>query len=103
MDSSNTFYPYEDLVFDKEIHLGEWFLPGYDAEYSVLPRSINHFLFMMDKACLKDAIRRHDLSLLKGRSKFLSPANIAECIELAKEQDAADCLAWLEEQANNRR
>lgn len=56
-------------------------------------------IFLMDKVCLKDAIRKHDLSLLKDRAKFLSPANIGECIELAKTEKAEDCLAWLEQQS----
>lgn len=65
---------------------------------TTLSRRINHLIFMMDKVCLKDAIYKHDLSLLKERSKFLSPANIGECIELAKAEKADDCLAWLERQ-----
>ena len=66
---------------------------------TTLSRRINHLIFLMDKVCLKDAIYKHDLSLLKERSKFLSPANIGECIELAKTEKAEDCLAWLEQQA----
>lgn len=64
-----------------------------------LSRRINHLIFLMDKVCLKDAIYKHDLSLLKERSKFLSPANIGECIELAKAEKAEDCLEWLEQQS----
>ena len=63
---------------------------------TTLSRPINHLIFLMDKVCLKDAIRKHDLPLLKDRAKFLSPANIGECIELAKAEKAEDCLAWLE-------
>ena len=66
---------------------------------TTLSRRINHLIFLMDKVCLKDAIRKHDLSLLKDRAKFLSPANIGECIELAKTEKAEDCLAWLEQQS----
>ena len=102
MDSRYSSYPYEDLSFSETIHLGEWFLPAFYAENTIIfSRKINHFLFMMDKACLNDAIRKHDLSLLKERVKFLSPANIGECIELAKEEKAEDCLAWLEQQSCN--
>ena len=66
---------------------------------TALSRRINHLIFLMDKVCLKDAIRKHDLSLLKDRAKFLSPANIRDCLEQAKAEKAEDCLAWLEQQA----
>lgn len=99
MENRYSSYPYEDLSSGETIHLGEMFLPAFHAEDSVFSRPINHFLFMMDRACLKDAIDKHDLSLLQARAKFLSPANIGECIELAKTEKAEDCLAWLEQQS----
>ncbi len=100
METRYSSYPYEDLSYGETIHLGEWFLPAFHADNTIIfSRMINHFLFMMDKVCLKDAIRKHDLSLLKDRAKFLSPANIGECIELAKTEKAEDCLAWLEQQS----
>ena len=91
-------YPMEKPRDEARVELRELTLSSIEATDDTFCRDINHLVFMIDKVCLKDAIYKHDLSLLKERSKFLSPANIGECIELAKAEKADDCLAWLERQ-----
>ena len=92
------FYPYEEPVFSEVLILGKLRLSDGDYSDNGFPRPVNHFFFMMDMVCVKDAIHKNNLALLKERSKFLSVDNIQECIDLAKTEKAADCLAWLEDQ-----
>lgn len=90
-------FPLEKPSGAAKVRLGK--LEVHIAEGAkVYSKEINHFIFTMDKACIKDAIGRGDLSLLRERARFLSADNIEGCILFAKEEKAEECVEWLESQ-----
>lgn len=91
------FFPLEKPSGTAKVRLGE--LEVYTAEGAkVYSRETNRFIFTMDQACIKDAVRRGDLALLRERVRFLSSDNIDGCILFAKEEKAEECAEWLESQ-----
>ena len=92
----NREYPLEKPFYTDKVLLKEIVLRREEAERIRFCRDVNRFFYHMDKACLKDAIEKKDLSLLQKRECFLSPENIEECILFAKSMNASECLTWLD-------
>ena len=89
-------FPLEKPHDKDPVRLGEIIVSSFEANANQFPDWMNHFFFILDMACLKDAIRKQDIALLQEREKFLSPENIDECIRLAKEEKTEECVAWLD-------
>ena len=89
-------FPWEKPHDKDPVRLGEIIVSSFEANANQFPDWMNHFFFILDMACLKDAIRKHDLALLQERARFLSPENIDECIRFAKEEKMEECVAWLD-------
>ena len=94
----NHDFPLEKPLYSEKVRLGTVILPRYQVERKRFNWRINRFFYLMDTACVKDAIEKKDLTVLQERGRFLSAENIEGCILFAKEQNADECLAWLESQ-----
>lgn len=94
----NHDFPLEKPLYTDKVRLETVILSRAQMERKRFSRDVNRFFYLMDKACIKDAIEKKDLTLLQERGRFLSAENIEECILFAKEQYANECLAWLESQ-----